>query len=323
MSSVVTHEVTVVCSDGEEFTLGCRNNTPILDEMADAGLVLKSACHAGGCGSCTATVRAGTVSMSDHDEEVVDPPEEEGGVLLCVGSAQSPCTIDVDYKGSSVSRVPAKRRQTQIGQREQLPDGTWRVVANLLPGPDGSNAAETQPGQSFIFSSATGIASPPLQCASISNWTGELEFYISGAHNAWLAELSGDCTVEGPLGKPVLAEHGLRPRWLISDTYGLNTSMAIIRHMSEFADMQAVQVISPQLPQWAEEIMMMAPLMDCQPVHPEDITAHILEQVHEYHNQGTELPDLYISGSSAFCAQLSGALPESVQDRIIATCYTR
>ena len=93
--------------------LQCDGSTTLLEAAEDAGLMLKASCESGGCGACSAVLRDGRVEMGDHDPNVIEVPEGQGGILLCRsfprGIAGSSCRT-TRAQSSSVRRCGTMRR---------------------------------------------------------------------------------------------------------------------------------------------------------------------------------------------------------------------
>ena len=60
-TEVDAYDIVLVTNDGAESTIRCGSGTTVLAAAEGSGLVLKSACQAGGCGACSAVLTGGRV----------------------------------------------------------------------------------------------------------------------------------------------------------------------------------------------------------------------------------------------------------------------
>jgi ferredoxin-NADP reductase/ferredoxin len=247
------YDVTLVTADGQESRLQCDGSTTLLEAAEDAGLMLKASCESGGCGACSAVLRDGRVEMGDHDPNVIEVPEGEGGILLCRSFPRGDCRVELPYDQSKIVVGPPVRHDAEITALDRVADGVMRLTLTLQPGEDGSSSADFESGQ-FIRIVVPG--SPPgrevrraYSPANVSNWDGELEFYIrllpGGAMSDYLSERAtvGDVlVVSGADGEFVLAENGLRPRWFLAGGTGLSPLLSMLRKMAEWGDVQPARL---------------------------------------------------------------------------------
>ena len=85
--------------------------------------------------------------------------------------------------------------------------------------------------------------------ANVSNWDGQLEFYIrllpGGTMSEYLSRTAtvGDVlTVSSADGEFGLAENGLRPRWFLAGGTGLSPLLSMLRKMAEWGDPQSARL---------------------------------------------------------------------------------
>lgn len=240
------YDVTLVTSDGEESTVHCAADATVLDAAEQAGLVLKSSCQSGGCGSCSAVLRSGRVEMGDHDPDVVEVPEEQGGILLCRSVPREDCRIELPYDSSTIVTAPPTRHEAAITELERVADGVVHLVLTLRG--DGSSA-DFESGR-FVRIYVPGTdARRAYSPANVANWDGRLEFYIrllpGGAMSEYLTSRAavGDVlTVTSPDGDFGLAENGMRPRWFLAGGTGLSPLLSMLRRMAEWGDPQPARL---------------------------------------------------------------------------------
>ena len=247
------YDVILITADGQESTLRCDGSTSVLEAAEDAGLMLKASCESGGCGACSAVLRGGRVEMGGHDPNVLEVPEGQGGILLCRSFPREDCRIELPYDQSKIVVGPPVRHDAEITGLDRVADGVMRLTLTLRPGEDGSASADFESGQ-FVRIVVPG--SPPgrevrraYSPANVSNWDGQLEFYIrllpGGAMSEYLSRTAtvGDVlTVSSADGEFVLAENGLRPRWFLAGGTGLSPLLSMLRKMAEWGDRQSARL---------------------------------------------------------------------------------
>ncbi len=247
------YDVTLITADGQESTLICEGSTTVLEAAEDAGMMLKASCESGGCGACSAVLRGGRVEMGDHDPNVVEVPEGQGGILLCRSFPRADCRIELPYDQSAIVIGPPVRHEADVTGLDRVADGVARLTLTLRPGEDGSSSADFESGQ-FVRIIVPG--SPPgrevrraYSPANVANWDGQLEFYIrllpGGAMSDYLSERAevGDVlTVSSADGEFGLAENGLRPRWFLAGGTGLSPLLSMLRKMAEFGEPQPARL---------------------------------------------------------------------------------
>ncbi len=248
-TDVTAYDIVLVTNDVVESTIRCPQNSTVLAAAEQAGLVLKSACQAGGCGACSAVLSGGQVEMDDHDPDVIEVPESDGGILLCCSCPRGDCRIDLPYDRSTVVTAPPTLHQARITNLDRVAEGVMQVRVALLAGSDGSSSADFESGQ-FVRVTVPGTnARRAYSPANVANWNGELEFYIrllsGGVMSEYLTETAaiGDVlTVSSPQGSFTMVENGLRPRWFIAGGTGLSPLLSMLRRMAEWGDPQPTRL---------------------------------------------------------------------------------
>ena len=243
------YEVTLITDDGIESSIRCHADATVLAAAEQAGLILQSACRAGGCGACSAVLAEGRVEMIDHDPDVIDIPERDGGILLCRSFVREDSRIELPYDRSKVVTAPPTQRRAQIVGLEQVAVGVMWLKLSLRDHSGNPASAEFESGQ-FVRMTVPGTDhSRAYSPANVANWDGELEFYIrllpGGVMSDYLLEQAaiGDVlTVSNPQGMFTLKENGLRPRWFIGGGTGLSPLLSMMRRMAEWGDPQPVRL---------------------------------------------------------------------------------
>ncbi|ORV51723.1 hypothetical protein AWC03_21825 [Mycobacterium europaeum] len=240
-----SYDVVLVTNDGEESTISCDSQTTVLAAAEQAGMVLKSTCQTGGCGACSAVLSGGQVDMGKHDPDVIEVPENQGGILLCCSVPRTDCRIELPYDRGQVIAAPPRQQQARVTGLTLVAD----EVMHLKVGLDGSAPADFDSGQ-FVRITVPGTDSRRAYSpANVANWDGELEFYIrllpGGLMSQYLTEQAavGDVlTVSGAQGSFTLAENGLRPRWFLAGGTGLSPLLSMLRRMAEWGDPQQARL---------------------------------------------------------------------------------
>lgn len=248
--AAVGYDVTLVTADGRESTVHCEPGSTVLAAAEQAGMMLKASCETGGCGACSAVLTRGRVQMGDHDPNVVEVPESEGGILLCRSVPEQECRIELPYDQSKIVTGPPNLHEGEITALDRVADGVMRVVLTLRPGADGSSAADFESGQ-FVRLLVPGTeARRSYSPANVANWDGRLEFYIrllpGGAMSEYLSNRAavGDVlTVMSADGDFGLVENGLRPRWFLAGGTGLSPLLSMLRKMAEWGDPQPARLV--------------------------------------------------------------------------------
>lgn len=248
--TAVGYDVTLLTADGQESTVHCEPGSTVLAAAERSGIMLKASCETGGCGACSAVLRGGRVQMGDHDPNVVEVPENEGGILLCRSVPEQDCRIELPYDQSAIVVGPPNLHQAEIAALDRVADGVMHVALTLLPGEDAPSAADFESGQ-FIRIMVPGTeARRAYSPANVANWDGRLEFYIrllpGGAMSEYLSSHAavGDVlTVMSADGEFGLVENGLRPRWFLAGGTGLSPLLSMLRKMAEWGDPQPARLV--------------------------------------------------------------------------------
>ena len=249
VDTTVALDITLVTADGQESTLRCEAGTTVLAAAEQAGLVLKSACQAGGCGACSAVLTGGRVEMGDHDPDVIEKPEDAGGILLCSSFPREDWRIELPYAAAKIITAPPSRHDAEITALDRVADGVMRVRLTLRPAEDGSSSADFESGQFFRLMVPGTDVRRAYSPANVANWDGQLEFFVrllpGGAMSEYLsgrAEVGDVLTVSSADGEFVLVENGPRPRWFLAGGTGLSPLLSMLRKMAEWGDPQPARL---------------------------------------------------------------------------------
>jgi ferredoxin-NADP reductase/ferredoxin len=243
------YDVVLVTSEGEQSTIRCDSRTTVLEAAEGSGLVLKSACQAGGCGACSAVLSDGRVEMGDHDPDVIETSEEDGGILLCRSFPRADCRINLPYDRGEVVTAPPTRHQARITGLDRVADAVMLLRVTLIDDSGGTSSADFESGQFVRISVPGRDARRAYSPANVANWDGELEFYIrllpGGVMSEYLigtAAVGDELTVSSATGDFALVENGLRPRWFLAGGTGLSPLLSMLRRMAEWGDAQPARL---------------------------------------------------------------------------------
>lgn len=336
----VGYDVTLVTSDGRESTLHCQAGVTVLEAAEQAGMVLKSSCQVGGCGACSAVITGGRVQMGDHDPNVTEVPEDEGGILLCSSIPREDCRIELPYDSSKIVTAPPSKYEAEIAALNRVADSVMQVTLALRPGADGSASADFESGQ-FVRMMVPGTdARRAYSPANVANWDGKLEFYIrllpGGVMSEYLnarAAVGDVITVASPDGDFGLTENGLRPRWFIAGGTGLSPLLSMLRRMSEWGDPQPARLffgvtrhgevfaqdqlamLTDQLPDFRAQTVVWHPDPEWTGAtgNPVDLAA---AEIAVCGADSGEMPDVYVCGpppmiDAAYAALTAAGVPEN------------
>ena len=173
------YDVVLVTTDGVESTVRSRLRDNGSRSCRGVRLVLKSACQAGGCGACSAVLSGGRVEMGEHDPDVIETPEEDGGILLCRSLPARGLPHRAAVRPGQVVTAPPSRHQARITGLDRVADG-----GDAAAGDAARRAAATRRRPDFESGQFVRINVPGRDArrayspANVANWDGELEFYI-------------------------------------------------------------------------------------------------------------------------------------------------
>ncbi len=251
VTSMRGYDVTLVTADGQESTVHCEPGATVLSAAEHAGMMLKSSCETGGCGACSAVLTRGRVTMGDHDPNVLEIPEDQGGILLCRSVPDEDCRVELPYDQSKIVVGPPNLHEAEIAVVDRVADGVMHLVLALRPGEDGSGSADFESGQ-FVRIMVPGHNDEVRRAyspANVANWDGRLEFYIrllpGGAMSEYLssrAQVGDVLTVWSADGEFGLVENGLRPRWFLAGGTGLSPLLSMLRKMAEWGEAQPARL---------------------------------------------------------------------------------
>lgn len=226
--------VTLLFADGISYRLDVPCGEKLVEAATEAGLNLLTDCSNGQCGTCTAQLLSGQVSMDDYDPSVLpDDDRETGTVLPCVCRVMTPCAVEFPYDSSealaeeapplpgevvSVSQVAAEIIRLEIAIDEELVFEPGQYVRIQ---PEGSDIA-----RSYSMANPSG--------------SKQLEFFIrlvpGGAFSGWLEQAKAGDKVElsTPHGTFFLRDEA-RPRLFVAGGSGMAPFLSMLRGMSESA----------------------------------------------------------------------------------------
>ena len=226
MSAV--HPVTLLFADGASVRVDVPAGGRLMDATQAAGLHLLLDCSNGQCGTCTAHLASGQVTMDDYDSTILPHEDREAGAVLpCVCRVQGPCALEFPYDAAeALSDEP----QPLAGHVESLESAGQDIIRLLIRV---EQPVFFEPGQYVqlrpdVFDVARSY--------SMANESGsdQLEFFIrlvpDGQFSEWLrAAQAGDVVhVGAPRGTFFLRQEE-RPRLMVAGGSGLAPFLAMLR----------------------------------------------------------------------------------------------
>lgn len=130
-----------------EKTYECEEGETLLAAGLRAGFNLRYGCRHGGCGSCKAKVVDGEVDMDEASSfALMDYEKEAGYALLCVTTAESDVTVEVDLTEEELLEAPSQDVQDIRTTIEKIDTVARDIVAFRLRLANGERLS-FRPGQ--------------------------------------------------------------------------------------------------------------------------------------------------------------------------------
>jgi len=237
------HLITLTTHDAQTLCFRCDEDEDLISAAERQRIILPQQCRSGVCGFCTATHVSGAYILKDYNTAALsDDQRQSHHTLLCRTYPRADLNIrgNYDYAVIKFGQIPqavcsvvsAKLVNTHVLHLvlQQPPSATELLSVNLVAG---------QYVQLLTMDKSIQRAYSP---ANPANWDGKLEFYIQlreqGKFSQVLRQISSGANllVQGAQGDFTLKEHGLKPRYFIAGGTGLSPILAMLRHMTEFAE---------------------------------------------------------------------------------------
>lgn len=325
------HTITLTTRDHAQVCFQSNSEQDLIAAADQQGIVLPSLCRKGGCGACLCTVEKGDYHLGDYNPAALsDEARQRGETLLCQTYADSDLFVRAPYDKERIRYAVVKGRAAEIVSISPVAERTVRLLLRIVPDVNTGQAAEFEAGQYMSLSIPGSGLSRPYSLANVSNWSGELEFFIrlhpEGEFSYYLdhsAKVGDHLEVQGPFGDFVLQAQSPRPRWFIGGGTGVAPLLSMLRRMAEFQESQPVHLYfgvnqASELFGLAEfeQLKQSLPLLkvtlcvwraegDWSGFHgtPVDALQHDFRQ-----NSGMTIPDFYLCGPPALIQATTEAL---------------
>ncbi|QWT19069.1 2Fe-2S iron-sulfur cluster binding domain-containing protein [Bacillus sp. NP157] len=217
-------------ASGKQFD--AADGETVLEAAQRAGIALPYSCRGGVCGSCKATLVAGTC------EYPYNPPvglsasaREHHGILMCQAVPCGDIAIQA-REIASVEDIPHRRVETEVAERRMLaPD-----VVGLWLRPLDGDTLRWLPGQYLDVVLPDG-KHRPFSIASGPRDHGLVELHVrhvpGGGFTSWVYEslkVGDRLSIEAPLGTFVPREDSERPMLFMAGGTGFAPVKAVVEH---------------------------------------------------------------------------------------------
>lgn len=241
------HPVTLLFADGASIRIEVPDGGRLIEATQAAGLNLLLDCSNGQCGTCTAQLASGQVSMDDFDTAILQEEDRAAGAVLpCVCRVQAPCALEFPYDASEALSEEPEPVIGHVAQLESAGLETLRLVIRL------SQALSFEPGQ---YVHLQPVGSTLVRSYSMANASGadHLEFFIravpGGQFSAWLAQARvGDAVSVGAPRGTFFLRHEDRPRLMVAGGTGLAPFLAMLRHANNTASVPTTLIVGARTP---------------------------------------------------------------------------
>jgi len=227
-----SHRVSVAFSDGTEAQFDSTPGTPLLEDALAAGIPIMNQCKSGSCGTCVASLLAGSAPPAgDLAGCLLDAELNEGKRLLCCSHAETDCQFSLDYS-SSVGALQPTHASVFVDEVEWVADDVVRLSTELADG----DWMEFVPGQYMRLGIPDTTIVRSYSIASVPDSLPKMEFFIKvvpeGLFSDYLAnrvKVDDILTMEGPFGSFQLREqHKKAKHILIAGGTGLAPIISMV-----------------------------------------------------------------------------------------------
>ncbi len=286
----MSHKITLLTRDNQQFEFYCDDKQNVQDAAEDAKLYPPFGCKSGSCGACLGNCKTGEYQLESYSDEVLSADAVKNGeILLCRTLPETDLQITLPYDSDSIQHMLAAPREAEIVRIDKIAARTLKVVLQLQEDPDVGFMFEFEPGQ-FVELEVpeTGL----LRAYSLSNtanWEGRLAFLIRLQDNGKFSEfLQADETVghkllvHAPSGAFTINKQSANKRCFIAGGTGLAPFLSIlsravewvedhpthlflgVNNESEILCQQELETLQQSLPQLTVEICVWKPEGDWQ-----------------------------------------------------------
>jgi len=230
------HPVTLLFTDGISVQIDVPHGGKLIEATKQAGLGLLLDCSNGQCGTCAAKCVSGVVDLMDYDPSILpDEDREDGSILCCVTTVNSPAVIEMPYDSSEASAEEPPAQQGKVVSVIAVAEEVFRLEIDV------PQAIEFLPGQ-YVRLKPPGESE--WRSYSMANRSGEnrLVFYIrvveKGFFSGWLANKAAVGTeIEvGPARGSFFLRDEDKPRLFVAGGTGVAPFMAMLEKISKDSD---------------------------------------------------------------------------------------
>jgi len=228
-----TVPITLLFADGVTRTIAGQCGESVVQAAARAGFCLLTDCSNGQCGTCTATVVAGSLDMADYDKAVLpDGDRADGLVLPCSTRIQHSCTLEFPYDSAEALAAPLPPVTGRIALLAQAAAQTLQLDVDV------DDPVHFSPGQYVRLRPLGAQGWRAYSMACVSGVT-RLRFYIrlvdGGQFSTWLSQQAdvGDALeLSEPHGSFFLRDES-RPRLFLAGGTGLAPFLSMLASIAQ------------------------------------------------------------------------------------------
>ena len=219
-------------SDGHVTQIQVMSNETVLSAAAGYGVMLRSECTLGTCGTCKAQCSDGLFEL-ETDDGLTVMERRRGYVLTCVMHLHSDCRLNFGYPYSEQAAVKEHYAHGQIQLIEMVSESVCRLVVSL----PSDEAFEFFPGQYVNVSVPGTIEARSYSFANSPLCKDSAEFFIrlleEGAMSNYLRQSAkkGDTvSLLGPFGSFYLKDMTC-PIVMVAGGTGLAPMLSMLDHL--------------------------------------------------------------------------------------------
>ena len=226
MSAV--HPVTLLFADGASVRVEVAEGGRLIEATQASGLNLLLDCANGQCGTCTAQLTSGQVTLDEYDRVILSDEERAAGsVLPCVCRVQGPCALEFPYDASEALSEEPEPMTGCIECLEPVGPDILRLVVHV------DQALCFEPGQ-YVHLRPDGLDLTRSYSMANASGSSQLEFFIrlvpGGQFSTWLqtARAGDGVHVGAPRGTFFLRQEP-RARLMVAGGSGLAPFLSMLR----------------------------------------------------------------------------------------------
>lgn len=224
--------ITLLFADGVSRRIEAQLGESVVSAAENAGLTLLTDCSNGQCGTCAASLVAGSLELGNYDKAVLpDSDRLNGAVLTCISRVTGPCAVEFPYDSSEALTEESRPLDGCIATLEQV------AAETMLLEIDVSDPVDFEPGQYVRLQPPGTEEWRSYSMASCSN-ARRLAFYVrlvdGGRFSTWLkesAQVGDGLEITEPHGSFFLRREP-RPRLFIAGGTGLAPFLSMLESIA-------------------------------------------------------------------------------------------